>query len=120
MEREEVAAATQAGVAVYGVPLGEEAQRRVFALVADLRRAGIAADMAYDGKKLKGAMRGADRSGAAYAVILGERDIAEGNAQVKELTTGDQVAVPLDGAVEALSEMLGRRRRGSSDHAASE
>ena len=96
MEEEDVAAASGGGVAVYGVPLGEEAQRRVFGLVAALRRAGIAADMAYDGKKLKGAMRGADRSGAAYAVILGERDIAEGTAQVKDLASGEQEAVPLD------------------------
>jgi histidyl-tRNA synthetase len=109
MEREEAAAAASAGVAVYGVPLGEEAQRRVFGLVAELRRAGIAADMAYDGKKLKGAMRGADRSGAAYAVILGERDIAEGNAQVKELTTGDQVAVPLNDLVTTLKERLAKK-----------
>jgi histidyl-tRNA synthetase len=92
---------------VYGVPLGEEAQRKIFALVAELRRAGIPADMSYDGKKLKGAMRGADRSGAAYAVILGERDIAEGAAQVKDLATGDQAAVPLTRVVELLKEKLG-------------
>jgi histidyl-tRNA synthetase len=109
MEREQVAAAAQTGIAVYGVPLGEEAQRRIFGLVAELRRAGIAADMAYDRKKLKGAMRGADRSGAAYAVILGERDIAEGTAQVKELTTGDQVAVPLNDLVTTLKERLAKK-----------
>ncbi|WP_329261799.1 histidine--tRNA ligase [Actinoallomurus sp. NBC_01490] len=106
MEAEETAAASAAGVTVYGVPLGEEAQRRIFGLVAALRRAGIAADMSYDGKKLKGAMRGADRSGAAYAVILGERDIAAGSAQVKDLASGDQVAVPLDEIVTTLKERL--------------
>ena len=106
MEAEEAAAASAAGVAVYGVPLGEEAQRRIFGLVAALRRAGVAADMSYDGKKLKGAMRGADRSGAAYAVILGERDIAAGSAQVKDLASGDQVAVPLDEIVTTLKERL--------------
>jgi histidyl-tRNA synthetase len=107
MEAEEVAAAAASRIAVYGVPLGEEAQRKIFGLVAELRRAGIAADMSYDGKKLKGAMRGADRSGAAYAVILGERDLAEGAAQVKDLATGDQIAVPLTGIAEALKEKLG-------------
>jgi histidyl-tRNA synthetase len=106
MEAEETAAVSAAGVTVYGVPLGEEAQRRIFGLVAALRRAGIAADMSYDGKKLKGAMRGADRSGAAYAVILGERDIAAGSAQLKDLASGDQVAVPLDEIVTTLKERL--------------
>jgi histidyl-tRNA synthetase len=63
--------------------------------------------MSYDGKKLKGAMRGADRSGAAYAVILGERDLAEGAAQVKDLVTGEQEAVPLDRVADVLKEKLG-------------
>jgi histidyl-tRNA synthetase len=109
MEAEEVAAVTERGVDVYGVPLGEEAERKIFGLIAELRRAGVAADMSYDGKKLKGAMRGAGRSGAAYAVILGERDIAAGSAQVKDLDSGDQVAVPLAELVTTLKERLAQR-----------
>ena len=109
MEAEEVAAVTESTVDVYGVPLGEEAERKIFGLVAELRRQGVAADMSYDGKKLKGAMRGAGRSGAAYAVILGERDIAAGSAQVKDLASGDQVAVPLAELVTTLKERLAQR-----------
>jgi histidyl-tRNA synthetase len=91
---------------VYGVPLGEAAERRVFGLVAELRRAGIAADMSYGGRGLKGAMKGADRSGAAYAVIVGDRDIAAGAAQVKDLAGGEQTAVPLTKVVATLKERL--------------
>ncbi|WP_433188229.1 histidine--tRNA ligase [Actinoallomurus sp. CA-150999] len=109
MEAEEVAAVTQPTVDVYGVPLGEDAERTIFGLIAELRRAGVAADMSYDGKKLKGAMRGAGRSGAAYAVIIGERDIAAGSAQVKDLASGDQVAVPLAELVTTLKERLAQR-----------
>ncbi|MCO6011379.1 histidine--tRNA ligase [Actinoallomurus purpureus] len=109
MEAEEVAAVAEPTVDVYGVPLGEEAERKIFGLIAELRRAGVAADMSYDGKKLKGAMRGAGRSGAAYAVILGERDIAAGSAQVKDLASGDQVAVPLAELVTTLKERLAQR-----------
>ncbi len=80
----------------------------MFALVADLRRAGIAADMAFGGKKLKGAMKDADRSGARYAVILGERDIADGVAQVKDLAAGEQTAVPLTDLTTTLTERLSK------------
>jgi histidyl-tRNA synthetase len=106
MEAEQVGATAAGGVQVYGVPLGETAERRIFALVAELRRAGIAADMAFGGKGLKGAMKGADRSGAAYAVILGDRDIAAGSAQVKDLASGDQIAVPLTEIPTLLKERL--------------
>ncbi|MEV4001566.1 histidine--tRNA ligase [Actinomadura sp. NPDC049753] len=92
----------------FGVALGDTAERRLFALVAELRRAGIAADMAFGGKKLKGAMKDADRSGARYAVILGERDIADGVAQVKDLAEGEQTAVPLTDLTTTLKERLSK------------
>ncbi|WP_026415028.1 histidine--tRNA ligase [Actinomadura oligospora] len=93
---------------VFGVALGEGAERRVFDLVAELREAGIAADMAFGGKKLKGAMKDADRSGARFALILGERDIAGGVVQLKDLTSGEQTPVPLADTTSTLKERLSR------------
>ncbi|MBP2708064.1 histidine--tRNA ligase [Microbispora sp. RL4-1S] len=87
---------------VFAVPLGEEARRRIFPLVSELRRAGLAVDMAFGGRGVKGAMKAADRSGARYAMILGDRDIEAGAVQVKDLTTADQTAVPLAEVVDVL------------------
>jgi len=75
-------------------------------VAAALRRAGVRVDLAYGGRGLKGAMKAADRSGATYAVVLGDRDLAEGVAQVKNLRTGDQAALPLGGVVDELSQRL--------------
>ncbi|GAA3103626.1 histidine--tRNA ligase [Streptosporangium carneum] len=100
--------AAESRVQVYGVPLGEEARRRMFLLVTELRRAGLDADMSFGGRGVKSAMKGADRSGASYAVILGERDIAAGAAQVKDLVSGDQSAVPLAEIVTTLKERLNK------------
>ncbi|WP_119730785.1 histidine--tRNA ligase [Thermomonospora amylolytica] len=108
LEAEGVTPAVPPLCEVYAVPLGEPAERRMFTLVAELRRAGIAADMARAGKSLKNAMKSADRSGAAYAVICGERDIAAGSAQLKDLASGDQVAVPLADITATLKERLAR------------
>jgi histidyl-tRNA synthetase len=91
---------------VFAVPLGEDAKRRIFPLVSDLRRAGIAVDMAFGGRGVKGAMKAADRSGARYALILGDRDIEAGAVQVKDLTTADQTAVPLAEVVDVLKGKL--------------
>lgn len=93
-------------VDVFAVPLGEEARRRIFPLVAALRRAGLAVDMSFGGRGVKGAMKAADRSGARYAVILGDRDIEAGAAQVKDLNTADQTAVPLTEVVDVLKGRL--------------
>jgi histidyl-tRNA synthetase len=91
---------------VFLVPLGDDARRRSVRLVADLRRSGVAADMAYGSRGLKGAMRAADRSGASHAVILGERDLEAGSAQLKDLASGEQVPVPLADLVTTLKEKL--------------
>lgn len=90
---------------VYIVPLGA-ARRQAVRLAADLRRAGVRTDLAYGGRALKGAMKGADRSGASYAVVLGERDLEQGVAQLKSLDSGEQVAVPLDDLVTTIKEKL--------------
>jgi histidyl-tRNA synthetase len=93
-------------VDVYGVPLGEEAKRRMFLLVTELRAAGVSADLAYGSRGMKGAMKAADRSGARYALILGERDLAAQAVQVKDLTTAEQTEVPLAEVVETLKGKL--------------
>ncbi len=92
---------------VFAVPLGEAARRVLFSLVTDLRRQGVATDFAYGGKGLKNAMKSANRSGARFAVVAGERDLAEGTVQLKDLASGEQTAVPLDALASAVRERLG-------------
>jgi histidyl-tRNA synthetase len=50
-------------------------------------------------------MKAADRSGARYALVLGDRDLEAATIGVKDLVSGEQQAVPLDGA---LDDVLGR------------
>ena len=92
---------------VYGVPLGDAARRRLAVLAAELRRAGVRVDLAYGGRGLKGAMKAADRSGARFALVLGERDLEAGQVGLKDLATGEQMAVALDDAVDAVIAALG-------------
>jgi histidyl-tRNA synthetase len=81
-----------AGIAV--IPVGEVAEAAALDLLQSLRHAGIRAEMAYRGN-LKRRLERANRIGARAAVILGEDDLARGVAQVKDLATGTQDAVPL-------------------------
>jgi histidyl-tRNA synthetase len=87
---------------VYGVPLGDAARRRLVALAGALRRTGVRVDLSYGGRGLKGAMKAADRSGARYTLVLGERDLAAGTVGVKDMVSGEQRSVPLDTVVDEL------------------
>jgi histidyl-tRNA synthetase len=77
------------------IPIGEESERAAVAALTALRRAGIRAEMAFRGT-LKRRLERANKAGARAAVILGEAEIASGVAQVKDLRSGAQEAVPLD------------------------
>ena len=87
----ETAPAAPSTVAV--IPIGEAAEAIAIEILQSLRANGIRAEMAYRGN-VKRRMERANRTGARAAVILGDDDIANGVAQVKDLATGTQDAVP--------------------------
>ena len=70
------------------------------------RQGGVRADLAYGGQALKGAMKAADRSGAQWAVVAGDRDLAQGIVQVKDLQSGEQEPQPVGGVVDLLRGRL--------------
>ena len=83
------------------VPLGPRAELEAQGSLAGLRREGVVADMAYRGNMKKRLSRAND-AGAAFALILGDDEIERGEAQLKDLATGEQRAVSLDLIVEAI------------------
>ncbi|MFD9544812.1 histidine--tRNA ligase [Streptomyces sp. NPDC060022] len=106
LEAEGIELAVPATTSVYAVPLGEEARRVLFGLVTELRKAGVATDFAFGGRGLKGAMKSANRSGARFTIVAGERDLAEGTVQLKDMESGDQQAVALDALVAEVKAKL--------------
>ena len=77
-------------VDVFGVALGSAAKRTMTTLINDLRKAGISADMSFGDRGLKGAMKGADRAGARFALVLGEQELENGTVALKDLAAHEQ------------------------------
>ena len=86
-------AAPPAPAPVAVIPVGEAAEPMAIEILQSLRANGIRAEMAYRGN-VKRRMERANRAGARAAVVLGDDDIAAGVAQVKDLATGLQEAIP--------------------------
>jgi histidyl-tRNA synthetase len=106
-ERAAAAAQPRTGCQVFGVPLGEDTHRDVLTLVTALRRAGIRADMSFGTRGLKGTMKAADRSGAAFAALIGDQERSHGTVRMKNLENSEQHDVPVTEAVAWLIERLG-------------
>jgi histidyl-tRNA synthetase len=70
---------------VFVAALGEAARDRALALVQDLRRKELAAEMDFEGRSLKAQMTLADRFGAVYTIIIGERELSQGKAIVRPM-----------------------------------
>ena len=85
------------------VPLGERAEAEAQRIVAGLRREGVATEIAFRGN-MKKRMSRASASGAKYALIIGDDELDRGEAQLKELATGEQRAVSLDLIGEAIRQ----------------
>ena len=76
------------------------------ALCDELRRAGLGADRAYDGRSMKSQMKRAGASGAAVAVIVGEQEVADGTAVVRDLRTSEQETVARRDVVERVRKLV--------------
>jgi histidyl-tRNA synthetase len=84
------------------VPLGARAELQGQAILAGLRRKGVAADMGYRGNVKKRLSR-ANEAGASFALVIGDDELDRGEAQLKDLASGEQRAVSLDLLAEAIA-----------------
>ncbi len=91
---------------IFLVPMGQAASVRAGTLVEQLRREGIRADADTMGRSLKAQMRCADKLGALFTMVLGDDELAQGTAKIKDMKTGEQVSISLDRFVETAEKLL--------------
>jgi len=98
--------APSASVAVFVVDTTGGAE--ALAITHELRAAGVTADRAFDNRSMKSQMKAADRSGAAFAVIVGSDEAAGGTAVVRPLRGehGEQSAVARADLVSSLQKAV--------------
>jgi histidyl-tRNA synthetase len=87
------------------IPLPPAARPVALRLVLDLRRAGLVADLPYAERTLNGHMKAAARAGARTVVLLGEQELAAGQATVRDMTAREQAAVALGEVVARVREI---------------
>ncbi len=95
---------------VFVAALGEPARMVALALLRDLRRAGINAQVEYEGRSLKSQMKRADRLKAPLVFILGDDELARGEVSVRRMAASSQESVPFAQAVEYVKASTQRGR----------
>jgi histidyl-tRNA synthetase len=77
------------------VPIGEIAKEFSTRLVRDLRELGFSSDIAYGDRGLKGGMKAADKSGAVFALVIGDDEITSKTGNLKNMSTGENISSTL-------------------------
>jgi histidyl-tRNA synthetase len=90
---------------VFVAHIGEGTKEVAFSLTQKLRTEGLATILTLGGRGLKSQMKLANRTGAAFSVIVGAAELADGQVQLRDMRQSTQELVALDGV---LGELLGR------------
>lgn len=75
---------------IFLVTIGQEDRAYAFSLLHRLRKAGIAADLDYEGRSLKAQMRSANRANAKYVIVIGPDERTSNRFKIKEMATGKE------------------------------
>ena len=98
VERMLLAAASQEerpSLDVFFVTLVPEARIAAMQLAGALREEGISADLDYGGRGMRAQFKQADRTGASYAAVLGEDELARGVCTLRDMASGEEQVVPV-------------------------
>ena len=91
---------------VYVIPVEAEAVATAIKLTGQIRSVGMGTEIAFDNRSVKAAMKGADRSGAQFAVLIGPDELSSNSAVLKNLQSGKQEVVALDLIINQLKKSL--------------
>jgi histidyl-tRNA synthetase len=96
---------TPTGPLLFIAALGERALGKTFFLCNRLRMKGIRVEMDYGGRSLKSQMKRANKLNSAFALILGDREIDENRALLRNMNASTQEEVSLDELEEAITNI---------------
>jgi histidyl-tRNA synthetase len=77
------------------IPLSADEKPFVLNLAQAVRRAGFAVEVAFGDRSLKGAMKGADKSGARFVTVIGESERESGEVELKRMSDGTSIRVKI-------------------------
>ena len=86
--------------------LGDQAGRIAFDLANGLRKVGMRTEIDYAGRSLKSQMRRANKLNCPYTLILGDRELASGEVQWRDMRGSLQETLPLNGLFETVRRKL--------------
>ena len=96
MEKQGLDFAAEDTCDIYIASMGEAASIKAMQMCAELRADGVSAECDVVGRGLKAQMKYADKLGAKFSVVLGDSELENQTAELKNMQTGEKVTLPID------------------------
>ncbi len=92
-------------IKIYIVGLGEKVRPVVAKLTNDLRHNNLSSECDMLRRSMRAQMREANKLGAKYAIIIGDNELQQNRAQLKDLTSGNQETIDMDSIVSHITSL---------------
>jgi histidyl-tRNA synthetase len=90
------------------IPLGNSAMEYALRIANQLRSEKLSVELAFGDRSLKGAMKAADKSGARFAIVLGDSELEQGTVSLKRMSDGEVTSVKITELRTELAERSSR------------
>lgn len=96
-------------VMVFIAQLGDMGRKKALALFEEFREAGIPVGEAFSKANIKAQMEMANRRGAKWAIVIGQKEVLDGTVQLRDMDAGSQEIVDVKKAVHEIKKKLAQR-----------
>src|SRR6056297_1363824 len=106
IEAQNIELPVEKGIDLYITVIGENAKKEAFRLNDLLRNTGFKTDIDYLNRSVRSQMKSADRMNADYTIILGEDELKNDSATIRNMKTGDEKSIKLSSLIEEMKQLV--------------
>jgi histidyl-tRNA synthetase len=106
LEAKDIELPVESGVDLYITVIGEQAKKESFKLLDQLRNKGFRTEIDYLGRSVGSQMKSADRMNAEYTIIIGENELNNNSATIRNMKSGDEKEIQLSNLLEEMKQLV--------------
>lgn len=106
LEAKDIQLPVESGVDLYITVIGDKAKKESFKLLDKLRNQGFRTEIDYLGRSVGSQMKSADRMNAEYTIIIGEDELNNNSATIRNMKSGDEKEIQLSNLLEEMKKLV--------------
>lgn len=108
LEAKDIQLPVESGVDLYITVIGDKAKKESFKLLDQLRSKGFRTEIDYLDRSVGSQMKSADRMNAEYTIIIGEDELSNNSATIRNMKSGEEKQIQLSNLIEEMKKLVVR------------